>query len=101
MSRAGAGQMLIRGGICIEEIAEIKRTLKIGDIVKYRMAVFTKTPKDYRYAEHKVDAEVVAKYPHIVEVVPVRDKRGLPIKTVTYTEIAMERRKQANKKENE
>lgn len=97
MAKYGTTEML-RGGITKEEIAEIRRTLQLGDIVRYRMVIIVKSKNDYRYVEHKVEAEVVAKYPHVVEVVPIGEERGLPIRTVTYTEIAMDRRKQENKK---
>lgn len=96
MAKYGS-EVMLRGGISKEEIEETRRSIRIGDTVGYRMAFCVTTDKDIKYVEHRVDAVVVAKYPHLVEVVPVGDKRKLPIRTVTYTEIAMDQRKQEKK----
>lgn len=96
MEKYGA-EVMLRGGISKEEIEETRRSIRIGDTVGYRMLISVTTERDVRYVDHRVDATVVAKYPHLVEVVPVGDKRRLPIRTVTYTEIVMDQRKQEKK----
>lgn len=66
-------QTTLRAKLRIEDINELRKRMKIGDIVTYQ----------------SVKARVVARYPHLVEVVPIGQSRCLPIRTMTYTEIAM------------
>lgn len=82
-------QMMARVLLTIEDIEKLKRTIKIGDTLKAEVMRYV-PGKETFFVKKIIKVVVVAKYPHLVHVVPKRQLRtGLPEMTMTYTDIAM------------
>lgn len=83
----------VKAVITIEDIRRMRRRIKIGDTVKYPMTTYDLDNPDWRRSTKPVKAMVIAKYPHLVQVIPMGRELPLQTKTMTYIEIAMTQNK--------
>lgn len=82
-------QMMARVLLTMEDIEKLRRTIKIGDTLKAEVMRYV-PGKETFFVKKIIKVVVVAKYPHLVHVVPKKYlKSALPEMTMTYTEIAM------------
>lgn len=71
----------------VKDAMKLRRKLKKGQIIKIEKEVFVETGKRTHVVRETEKAEVIEKYPHIVEVRPLAQKGALPRRTATYAEI--------------
>lgn len=79
-------------GLRVSDIVELRKRIKIGQKVKYDYLEYDTSGRDMVLRSRTAKAVVVRKYPHLVEVEPVSGGKSLPVRTITYTEIAMRER---------
>lgn len=85
--------MELRNDLKVDDIRKLRKKLSIGSTVKYPLPLYKTANGEWKRYIKMVKAEVVAKYPHLVEVVLIGRECSPPIKTMTYVEIALQRRK--------
>lgn len=79
-------------GLRGSDIEKLRKKLKIGQKLKYEYLEYDTSGRDMVLRARKGKAVVVRKYPNLVEVEPVSGGKGLPVRTMTYVEIAMKER---------
>lgn len=80
----------IKNAIAPREVEKLKRTLRIGDIIRYEELEYV--PEDRRLlVPRRKKARVVRKFSFLVQVENLHSRPGdRKIKTITYPELVME-----------
>lgn len=88
MDKRGSRNAGLRGS----DIEKLRKKIKIGQKLKYEYLEYDTSGRDMVLRIRKRKAVVVRKYPHLVEVEPVSGGKRLPVRTMTYIEIAISER---------
>lgn len=86
-------EFYVRNAITPREIEEMKKTLRIGAVIRYEELEYV--PEDRRLlVPRRKKARVIHKFPHLVQIENLHGRPGdRKIRTITYPELVMERRK--------
>lgn len=86
-------EFYVRNAITPHEVEEMKRTLRIGAVIRYEELEYV--PEDRRLlVPRRKKARVIRKYPHLVQIENLHSRPGdRKIRTITYPELVTERRK--------
>ena len=76
----------------INDVDEIRKKTRIGDTVNYPLMVFERGEENF-FTVKLVPAVVVGRFPHLVQVRLKGRQENIPVRTITYVELAAQKKK--------